>query len=135
MKRRLQLVSYSLCPCVTKFWRISPLISLLDFILLMALILFLRWLTGLANTAIFLLYLILLLLKQCLEFFERKLSGCMVYLAPFFWIMMLSSQVPFGRNFFALVALVSVWVLHIIHNLMVKRRWSINALKLKLFCS
>lgn len=63
-------------------------------------------------------------------FFVRKLSGCMVYRAPFFQIVMLSSQVPFSKNFFALVALIFVWVLPIIPNLTVKLRWLIDALKL-----
>ncbi|KAH0750729.1 hypothetical protein KY290_029961 [Solanum tuberosum] len=57
-------------------------------------------------------------------------GGCMVYRAPFFQIVMLFSQVLFGRNFFALVALVSIWVFLIIPNLTVKWRWSIAALKI-----
>ena len=44
--------------------------------------------------------------------------------------MMLPSQVLFGRNFFALVALVSIWVIPIIPNITVERRWSTDALKL-----
>lgn len=46
--------------------------------------------------------------KTVVGFSARKLLGCMVYLVPFFLIMMLSSEVHFGRNSFALVTLVAV---------------------------
>ncbi|KAH0636185.1 hypothetical protein KY285_035944 [Solanum tuberosum] len=62
---------------------------------------------GLANTTIFLFYLFPLLLKVAGVFCKEIV-----------------------RNFFTLVALVAVWVLPIIPNLTVKRRWSIDALKL-----